>query len=91
MTRYDDAIEALEEYAVLPNTLQYLRDLKVSHEAVQTALIHMVHQLEFAMTGMSHPDEGKFMPGVTDVDLQPDGNYKLSAARAALKAAEALR
>lgn len=49
-----------------------------------------VAMVEDSMTGLAHPKTGRFIPGVTDLELRPDGSVKLSDARAALRKAGAL-
>ena len=43
----------------------------------------LIGQLEHALTGMNDPDGLPFIAGKSEVDLQPDGSYRLSQARTA--------
>lgn len=47
-----------------------------------------VAMIEDSMAGYEHPDIGVFVPGVTDVQITPNGSLKLSDARALIAKAE---
>lgn len=52
------------------------------------ALKAFVDMIEDSMSGSFHRDVGPFVAGVTDLELRPDGSFKLSDARAAITKAE---
>lgn len=71
-----------------------MQDEKCAKDEVIRELVEIVAafvgMVEDSMTGLSHPQAGRFVPGVTDLELRPDGSVKLSDARAALRKAGAL-
>lgn len=73
---------------------QSMQDEKATKDELVRELAHIVSafvaMVEDSMVGTTHPTIGPFVPGVTDLELKPDGSVKLSDARAALRKAGAL-
>lgn len=63
---------------------QELAALRANVAPLVEAAEALVNMIEHSMTGMVHPEKGRFIKGVTDLDITPDGSVKLSHAREAL-------
>ncbi|MFG1389371.1 hypothetical protein, partial [Xanthobacter versatilis] len=59
--------------------------LQAEVERLREIVASFVAMVEDSMSGTTHPEVGRFVPGVTDLELRPDGSLKLSDARAALQ------
>lgn len=94
----DDAAEQLEHAGVIIGQADAMearqeRDeaaaradaLQAEVERLREIVASFVAMVEDSMSGTTHPEVGRFVPGVTDLELRPDGSLKLSDARAALQ------
>lgn len=77
--------------AAIRQSIQTEQQAKDAKDELVRELVHVVSafvaMIEDSMAGATHPKIGPFVPGVTDLELKPDGSVKLSDARTALRKA----
>lgn len=85
-------VEVMQEAYILGATdeqsMQRARLIAAAPDLLEVC-VAMVAMLEHSMENTRHPVHGRFVRGVTDLDIRPDGLLKLSHARAAIAKARA--